>query len=182
MSRIYTKTGDKGETSLFTGARVAKHHPLILAYGTIDELNSWMGLIICQHTLGSLKDPLQRLQHELFDLGSDLAQPKSEKKDASTRINKTHTQWLEKEIDQATQKLPALSSFILPGGCSLSSMLHVARTVCRRAERHIALALETHDCNPESLIYVNRLSDWLFTMARLANFEQGHQDLQWKST
>ncbi|MEZ4704441.1 MAG: cob(I)yrinic acid a,c-diamide adenosyltransferase [Bdellovibrionota bacterium] len=181
MTKIYTKTGDQGQTALFTGERVEKHHPLILAYGTIDELNAFVGVALSHTSKFSKHAWLSRVQCELFDLGTDLALPESSTSSrTSERITTSHVQTLEQEIDEMTSALPELKHFILPGGSALSAHLHVARTVCRRAERWINQARLSHRFNPQTLIYANRLSDWLFVMARLANHEQNIEDLRWE--
>lgn len=182
MVKIYTKTGDAGQTSLFTGERVAKYHELILAYGTIDELNSIIGCVRAQRPSNEIDQALSRLQHHLFDLGTDLAMPESQSKgDFSARIQTSHTQTLEQEIDQFNESLPALKNFILPGGHPTAALLHQARCVCRRAETLIVQAMEKCSINPEALRYCNRLSDWLFVAARLANQQKNVQDTVWES-
>lgn len=177
--KIYTKTGDAGETSLFAGGRVAKDHARLHAYGTVDELNSILGLVLTSGLQDRLRMPLGRIQAELFTLGADLATPLEAQADWIKRLEPTLTQTLEAEIDEFTAQLPALQNFILPGGTPAAAFLHQARTVCRRAERWMVTLRD--DLNPETLRYVNRLSDWLFTAARLENQLAGVEDPVWKS-
>ncbi len=188
--KIYTRTGDEGTTSLFGGGRVPKDHPRIDAYGTVDETNSHVGmaraLLSEGAASGRLRDVLGRLQEELFILGADLATP-SDAKPVVPRIGAEHVQQIEADIDAFDEKLPALKHFILPGGTPAASALHVARTVCRRAER---LAVEAADpnarggsegsVNMQAAIYLNRLSDLLFVLARAANHEAGEREDTWR--
>jgi cob(I)alamin adenosyltransferase len=175
--KIYTKTGDGGETSLFAGGRVPKDDARLHAYGTIDELNAILGMAIAFGLQPSLVAPLQRVQMELFTLGADLATPLDAKADWLVRLDASHALQLEAEIDQWDTELPALQNFILPSGTPAATLLHQARTVCRRAERWMVTLKE--ELNPESLIYVNRLSDWLFTLARVENARAGVAETIW---
>lgn len=174
LNRIYTRTGDKGETALSNGVRVPKTHELVAAYGTTDELNSVVGLARL-YAGDEMAVMLDRIQNELFDLGADLATPLDTPGDYHLRMIASQTARLEREIDAMNKDLAPLRSFILPGGTALSAHLHMARTVARRAERAI-LAIEGA-INPETIRYTNRLSDWFFVAARVANSEQG--DVLW---
>ena len=179
--KIYTKQGDAGLTALFDGRRVSKDHLRIETYGTVDELNSVLGVAIagCGHE--ALRGLLIQLQHQLFVLGGDLATPADSKNAGKIqRITAEHVTFLEKQIDAATEQLPALRRFILPGGGATASQLHIARTVCRRAERRlVTLAGSGENVGGVAIIYVNRVSDLLFTLARLANRLDGVQDTEW---
>lgn len=178
--RIYTKTGDAGETSLFGGGRVPKHHERVAAYGTIDELNSVLGLAraACPSELGD--EWLEVAQNQLFHLGADLATPLDAKADWITRISEADIAWLESSIDRMSQELTPLANFILPGGTGAAAQLQVARAVCRRAERLIVGLSEREDLGPHALPYVNRLSDWLFTLARYENMKAGVSESKWR--
>lgn len=181
LNRIYTKTGDAGETALGDGARVAKHSVRVTAYGTVDELNATLGLARL-HAEGAMDDALARIQNDLFDLGADLCTPDIEN-DATTkyprlRIVPAQTQRLEAEIDVLNARLEPLRSFILPGGSALSAHLHLCRTVCRRAERHVVELAATEAINVEAVRYLNRLSDWFFVAGRIAN-DDGRGDVLW---
>lgn len=181
LNKIYTKTGDAGETALGNGARVAKHAMRVTAYGTADELNSFVGVARLQAD-GALDLRLMRIQNDLFDLGADLCRPDMEK-DAEAeypplRMVDTQVARLEAEIDEMNAVLEPLRSFILPGGSALAAHLHVCRTVARRAER-LSVELATMEAvNPAAVKYLNRLSDWFFVAARVAN-NNGHDDVLW---
>ena len=179
MTKIYTKTGDDGTTGLFGGCRVNKHHPVVETYGTVDELNSILGMVQSEPTETSIQKKLERIQNELFEIGADLSLPWKENHELVKRIGPVYTERLEKEIDDMTQILPALTQFILPGGSKASATLHFARTVCRRAERASQYAQESHGVNPEIIKYLNRLSDWLFCLARFANHTLNVKDTVW---
>jgi cob(I)alamin adenosyltransferase len=176
LSRIYTKSGDGGETGLGDGTRVAKDHPRIAACGDVDELNAVLGLAI-EAGAGGL---LRSIQNELFDLGADLCVPTTT--DAPTqnelRVQQAQVDRLEREIDRLNERLQPIQSFVLPGGSAAAAWLHLARTVCRRAERSIVTLGRTAAVNPVALIYLNRLSDLLFVMARIAN-DDGRGDVLW---
>lgn len=178
--RIYTKQGDEGKTALFDGTRVDKCDLRLETYGTLDELNSHLGAALALCTFSAMAEILQRLQHELFDAGSDLATPlDSPNSPKIRRIEATDYQRIEKWIDEVTAQLPPLKNFVLPGGTVLSAQLHICRTVCRRAERHL-VALKRHEnLGPAILIYLNRLSDFLFTLARWANVLAGVDEVFW---
>jgi len=178
--KIYTKQGDQGYTVLYDGQRVPKNHPRIEVCGHLDELNGMLGLAIvaCRHTV--LKDVLVRLQHQIFNLGSDVATPLGTMGAATIRrIDETHAAGLEREIDAATEALPPLKVFILPGGGATAAHLQVARAIARRAERALVTLTVTETLGPAPLIYLNRLSDLLFMLARLANKFDGIADVAW---
>jgi len=183
LTRIYTRGGDKGQTSLGSGARVAKHDRRVAAYGTVDEANAAIGCARL-HTAGELDAILTRVQNDLFDLGADLCRPGGPAEDAasktpSLRITAAQVERLEAEIDAANARLAPLTSFVLPGGSPAAAQLHLARTVVRRAERGITALAEHEAVNPEAVRYVNRLSDLLFVLARQANAE-GAADVLWQ--
>ena len=181
LNKIYTKTGDDGETALGNGARVAKHSMRVTAYGTTDELNSIVGLARL-HADGDLDGQLARIQNDLFDLGADLCRPDMEQ-DAEAeypplRIVASQVDRLESEIDAMNSGLEPLRSFILPGGSTLSAHLHQCRTVARRAERLTVELATMESVNPAAVKYLNRLSDWFFVAARVAN-DGGKADVLW---
>jgi cob(I)alamin adenosyltransferase len=181
LDKIYTRGGDKGQTSLGDGARVAKHDPRVDAYGTVDECNSILGLARL-HMAGDAEADamLGRIQNDLFDLGADLCTPERENpKWPPLRIVAQQTDRLEREIDAMNENIPPLQSFILPGGSAAAAWLHLARTVARRAERAMTRAAETTPVNPEAIKYINRLSDHLFVLARLVAKNEGG-DILWK--
>lgn len=181
LSKIYTKTGDTGETALGNGDRVAKHSLRVSAYGTVDETNATVGLAR-QHSVGDMDAALARISNDLFDLGADLCTPDREN-DATApyprlRMIAGQVDRLEAEIDAMNTKLTPLRSFILPGGSPLAAQMHLCRTVCRRAER-LTVDLAGHeDVNPEAVKYLNRLSDWFFVAGRIAN-NDGADDVLW---
>ena len=177
---MYTRGGDKGETSLYGASRVAKDSARVAAYGTVDELNSCIGIAIavCKHK--EIAKPLKLIQSELFTAGADLATELSAKGGARVpRIQKIDTQKLEEMVDELQGRLPRLKSFILPGGSQLSSSLHLARAVCRRAERSVVTLGRAEKINPEMVPYLNRLSTYLFNLARHANVLEGFEDEVW---
>lgn len=175
--RIYTRTGDDGTTALFSGGRVSKTHLRVEAYGTVDELNSVLGVVRAHQAHSD--HWLAQIQRQLFHLGADLATPLDAKSDWIVRIDSSAALWLEQIIDEMTAELPPLTSFILPGGTPAAAHLHVARTVCRRAER-LAVALASQDEIGAPIIpYLNRLSDGLFTMARWENLKAGVTEEMW---
>jgi len=184
--KIYTKTGDKGNTSLFGGDRVAKHHIRIDAYGTTDELNSWLGLIRDQDISQHYKNHLIKIQEHLFTLGSILATPKEKLflKNGKKRLNIRWIQmediaFLEQEIDLMDQTLEPMTHFVLPGGHIIVSYCHIARTICRRAERNVSHLNENEAVDPYVLQYLNRLSDYLFVLARKLSFELKANQILW---
>ena len=178
--KIYTKTGDAGDTALFGGQRVAKDALRIEAYGTVDELNAFLGLIVRHCTSPDIKSRLLRVQGELFQVGADLATPLDAKTSYITRLNAEPAQRLEAEIDEWEVLLPPLTSFILPGGSQPGAELHIARTVCRRAERRAVSLARTEALNDAIIIYLNRLSDWLFVLARTVNHRQNAPETPWR--
>lgn len=177
--KIYTKTGDHGSTSLFGGTRVDKDSARIDAYGNVDELNSLIGTILANNLTIDVSKKLIRVQNELFVLGSDLATPK-EVKVKVERVKKSFVNRLEKEIDNWEKQLPALRNFILPGGSNIGSGLHLARTVARRAERSIVNLSTEEKININALTYINRLSDWLFVLARVVNKLDKMKEIPWQ--
>lgn len=178
LTRIYTRGGDKGETSLGDGSRVAKHHGRVAAYGAVDEANATIGLAR-QHSAGAIDAMLGRIQNDLFDLGADLCTPEEESpKYPPLRVSKAQVERLEREIDAMNEKMKPLNSFILPGGSALAAYLHLARTVTRRAEREMTKLATEEGVNPAAIEYVNRLSDHLFVLSRHAN-EDGAKDVLW---
>jgi cob(I)alamin adenosyltransferase len=180
LDKIYTRGGDKGETSLGDGSRVAKHDPRVAAYGTVDECNSILGLARL-HMAGDAEADamLGRIQNDLFDLGADLCTPEAENpKWPPLRIVAEQTARLEREIDAMNDKIPPLQSFILPGGSAAAAWLHLARTVARRAERAMTLLAEAERVSPEAVKYINRLSDHLFVLGRRLN-DNGAKDVLW---
>ncbi|MCB2116716.1 MAG: cob(I)yrinic acid a,c-diamide adenosyltransferase [Rhodobacteraceae bacterium] len=181
LSKIYTKTGDRGETALVDGTRVAKFSLRVAAYGTVDETNAVIGLVRL-HASGETDAALARIQNDLFDLGADLGRPAMEN-DAEAgypvlRIIAAQVHRLEAEIDAMNAALSPLRSFVLPGGTPLSAHLHLARTVSRRAERLAVEVAAEESVNPEAIRYLNRLSDWFFVAARVAN-DGGAGDVLW---
>jgi cob(I)alamin adenosyltransferase len=184
LNRIYTRRGDRGETSLVGGQRVPKDDLRIECYGTVDELNSWLGLArvssLDQPALESLSAILLRVQHELFNLGSILATLPADVHPKQPRVTDAEITQLEREIDDMNEELPTLKSFVLPGGSRLNAELHAGRTVCRRAER-IAVALARQEPAPDQGIkYLNRLSDALFVWSRWANHRLGLSEVLWE--
>jgi cob(I)alamin adenosyltransferase len=181
LSKIYTRTGDKGETALGNGARVPKFASRVSAYGTVDETNATVGLAR-QHAMGDMDAALARISNDLFDLGADLCTPDMEK-DAELpysplRMIAGQVDRLEREIDVMNARLEPLRSFILPGGSALAAQLHLCRTVCRRAERLVVELAAQESVNPEAVKYLNRLSDWFFVAGRIAN-DDGRADVLW---
>jgi cob(I)alamin adenosyltransferase len=187
--KIYTKTGDAGETGLFAGPRVPKDDLRIEAYGTVDELNAVLGLARCQATSNSASEKmpedidtlLAAIQHSLFDLGAELATP-DPKARGTNFVTPKQVKTLEEAIDKFELKLPPLKTFILPGGAPGATWLHLARTVCRRAERRVVTLTqrEPEKLSPEILVYLNRLGDLLFVLARAVNQAAGQTDVPWE--
>ncbi|ABN75441.1 cob(I)yrinic acid a,c-diamide adenosyltransferase [Cereibacter sphaeroides] len=181
LSRIYTRTGDAGETALGNGARVAKHSPRVAAYGSVDETNATVGLARL-HAQGEMQEALARISNDLFDLGADLCRPEMERDHEADytplRIIAAQVNRLEREIDGMNARLEPLRSFILPGGSALAAQLHLCRTVSRRAERELVELATAESVNPEALRYLNRLSDWFFVAGRIAN-DDGRADVLW---
>ena len=181
ITKVYTRTGDQGTTGLGSGARVSKSSLRIESYGTVDELNACMGLCALHCNGDELAGWIQKIQNDLFDLGSDLCVPEDDKKKWNIPgIEKEHVDWLEKIIDHCQESLKPLEEFILPGGTPGAAHLHVARTVCRRAERILVDLMAEEDTGPWVLAYLNRLSDLLFVLARFQNLQEGVEDIYWK--
>lgn len=174
LSKIYTRTGDKGDTGLGDGSRVEKDSPRVEAYGCSDELNSIIGMVLAHNLPDEIRHCLVTIQHDLFDLGSELSMPGHE------LIPASYTERLEQQLDSFNADLPMLKEFILPSGGLATSTCHLARTVCRRTERRVVTLARIEKINPYIITYLNRLSDFLFVIARvLARFEHGKEVL-WK--
>jgi len=188
LNRIYTKGGDQGETALAGGQRVPKDAVRIEAYGTVDELNAFIGLacVTCHEDtaqagrLGKLTEILRRVQHELFNLGSQLSTLPKDLHPKQARITSAEIEQLEREIDAMNEELPTLRSFVLPGGTRLNAELHAARTICRRAERLTVALTRVEEAPPEAVKYLNRLSDALFVWSRWANHVLGVPEVLWQ--
>lgn len=178
--KIYTKTGDKGDTSLFGGQRVPKDALRIEAYGTIDELNSILGIVLAENSDRRVGDILTLVQKELFALGADLATPRSAASKIIKRFEPKDAYTLEKLIDGLESHIKPLKSFILPGGSAVAARIHFARTVCRRAERAVVRLSRNEDIGDGITVYLNRLSDLLFVLARYANHAAGIPEIKWK--
>jgi len=180
LSRIYTKTGDGGDTGLGDGTRVAKDHPRVEAYGQVDELNAVLGLLAAYAPDAPDAALLRVVQNDLFDVGADLCVPavEGEQPGACLRVTAAQAERLERAIDRLNDGLQPLRSFILPGGTPAAAWLHLARTVCRRAERAVVALARTDPVNPQVVIYLNRLSDYLFVVGRVAN-DGGTGDVLW---
>ncbi|HKQ30478.1 MAG TPA: cob(I)yrinic acid a,c-diamide adenosyltransferase [Burkholderiales bacterium] len=174
LSKIYTRTGDDGSTGLGDGTRVAKDSARVEAYGTVDELNSVLGVLLAHGVPPDIVAHLADVQNELFDLGGELCIP-----DRRT-MTQTPIDRLEKQLDRLNEQLSPLKEFILPGGSATAAYCHIARTVCRRAERRVIALARTKNVNPLAIAYLNRLSDYLFVLARHLNKSAGHADILWK--
>lgn len=188
MVKIYTRTGDKGETSLYTGHRIPKDDPIIEAMGSVDECNCAIGAALSflpnLHAFSAIRDQLTRIQHTLFDLGAALATPRTRAGKAKierTRFDEHGTILLEQWIDEMEGKLPILKTFILPGGHPAGAMLHLARSIARRAERSILPINQHTDVSDDVLIYINRLSDYLFVASRYVNHLNHSPETLWHS-
>jgi cob(I)alamin adenosyltransferase len=177
LSRIYTKTGDAGDTGLGDGSRVPKDHPRVTAYGSVDELNALLGIFMTQLAPGPTLDLIRCVQNDLFDVGADLCVPIADG-DKALRIRPEQAARLEQAIDGFNERLQPLKSFILPGGTAASAWCHLARTVCRRAERDVVTLAHAEKVNPQVIVYLNRLSDLLFVLARICN-NDGKDDVLW---
>ena len=183
--KLYTRTGDDGTTGLFSGARVLKDHPRIEAYGTVDELNAFVGLAMAACKADRPFDArllavFPQIQSLLFDLGADLATPESSANSARVaRIEESHVTELERLIDEVDGANPTLHAFVLPSGCELAARLHCARTICRRAERLVVALAQRETISSAAVRYLNRLSDLLFAMARQSNHQDGAGDVPW---
>jgi cob(I)alamin adenosyltransferase len=181
LSRIYTKSGDKGDTGLGDGTRVPKDHPRVAAYGSVDELNAVLGLLVSHHPQATEIELIRSIQNDLFDVGADLCLPQAadEKPGAHLRVRAEQAERLETAIDRLNANLNPLKSFILPGGQGAAAWCHLARTVCRRAERDVVTLAREETVNPQVVIYLNRLSDLLFVLARVYN-NNGRDDILWQ--
>ena len=181
--KIYTRTGDTGDTALFGGGRVAKHHVRVEAYGTVDELNAVVGWCAAQVAEPTIRERLQALQHDLFTLGAELATPparEGRRRPETPPLPIARIDEMEAWIDEADRELPPLRAFVLPGGVAGAAALHVARVVCRRAERAVVALSEAEPIAAGVIAYLNRLSDLLFTFARLENARAGVADVEWR--
>jgi cob(I)alamin adenosyltransferase len=180
LSRIYTKSGDGGDTGLGDGSRVPKDHPRVAAYGSVDELNAVLGLLLAQCPVLPEAELLRAAQNDLFDVGADLCvpQPADEAPGQKLRVRPEQATRLEAAIDRLNEPLAPLKSFILPGGSAAAAWCHLARTVCRRAERDVVALARGEAVNPQVIIYLNRLSDLLFVLARVCN-GNGQGDVLW---
>ncbi len=177
--KLYTRTGDDGSTGLYGGGRTTKDALRVEAYGTVDELNAHLGLAAAVCDDPTMSEDLARLQSRLFDLGADLCTPNDASVKRQVRITSRHVTELEGLIDRESEALPPLTSFVLPGGSELAARLHVARTVCRRAERLIVALARTEPVGEGVVAYINRVGDLLFAMARRANVLAGVEDVPW---
>ncbi len=179
LTRIYTRTGDTGDTGLGDGTRLPKDHPRIEAIGTVDELNAAIGLLLTHALPTPVREALTTVQHRLFDIGGELSLPGY--RPAFKAFPARHTSDLERFLDELNSRLPPLREFILPGGPPPAAACHLARTICRRAERRLVALQHTEEINPHILGYINRLSDLLFVLARSLTREQGRTETQWHS-
>jgi len=174
LTKIYTRTGDSGETGLGDGSRVAKNSLRVEAIGAVDELNSCVGMLLAETLGDDLRDALVGVQHDLFELGGELSIP------GHARIAPAHVARLEQLLDQYNADLPPLKDFILPGGSRTASLCHLARAVCRRAERRLVAAASSEQFGAYAIQYLNRLSDLLFVLSRVINRRDGHADALWR--
>ncbi len=176
--KIYTKTGDDGTTGLIGNKRIKKSNPRIASYGMVDELNASIGIVLSSKLGKDIRDLLTQIQNDLFVVGADLANPNL--KSTSNRVTSEMTTYLEKEIDRLEEKLSPITYFILPGGDLVASQIHLTRAICRRAETNMVNLSEVDDVNSQCLIYMNRLSDLLFVVARTINKRKKISDVAWK--
>ena len=174
LSKIYTKTGDDGTTGLGDGTRVAKDSARVAAYGTVDELNSSIGIVLAQEIPAPIREALTQIQHDLFDLGGELCIP------GMAMVHEADVERLEQTLDGFNADLPALKDFILPGGGMAAACCHLARTVCRRAEREVVTLSRSEAVRPEAVRYLNRLSDLLFVLSRVMARASGHGEVLWQ--
>jgi len=174
LSKIYTKTGDDGTTGLGDGTRVAKDSARVAAYGTVDELNSSIGIVLAQDIPAPIREALTQIQHDLFDLGGELCIP------GMAMVHETDVERLEQTLDGFNADLPPLKDFILPGGGMAAACCHLARTVCRRAEREVVTLARSETVRPEAVRYLNRLSDLLFVLSRVLARASGHGEVLWQ--
>lgn len=185
--KIYTRTGDKGKTSLFGGKRVSKASERVDTYGTVDELNSAIGVVVAEisnfkYPISNIKKELEKIQHDLFAIGAYFAAPGVQGSEFRVKSLEKRVDGFEKLIDELTKMLPELRNFILPGGGKAGSHLHLARTVCRRTERRIIALSKKESVDPGVIMYFNRLSDLLFTMARFVNHKEKKKEIIWSSS
>ena len=182
ITKVYTRTGDKGQTSIVGGIRVSKASERLEAYGTVDELSSHLGLLAAMLSEGEYHDMIIRVQNNLFNVCTNLATDQSQTPlYDSARLADGEIELLEKEVDRMMKLLPERQGFILPGGTPVAAQAHVCRTVCRRAERRIVALSEVAHISPETLQYVNRLSDYLFVLAKIINFNAGVSEIVWQN-
>ena len=174
LTRIYTRTGDEGTTGLGDGTRSTKESARIEAIGTVDELNSYIGILLTENLEIGVREKLENIQHDLFDLGGDLSIP------GRVSMSKMQVTYLEEKVDQYNSTLPALKEFILPSGTRAAALCHVSRTVCRRAERCVVRLSRTEPVAPFIIQYLNRLSDFLFVLCRILNHQQGVGEVLWQ--
>jgi cob(I)alamin adenosyltransferase len=174
LSKIYTRTGDDGTTGLGDGTRVKKDNPRIEAGGTVDELNSVLGVLLAEELPGDIRAALTDIQHELFELGGELSVP------GRAAMTENHVSRLEHRLDEWNRALPPLKEFVLPGGCPAAALCHLARAVCRRAERRVVGLGDKENINPIGVKYLNRLSDLLFVLTRYLNAKAGRADVLWE--
>lgn len=181
-SKLYTRGGDRGETSLFGGARVPKDDPRVDAYGQLDELSAALGMLIVALPADALRDQLQQVQNELFDLGAELATPPESRLEYRLPPGVEEADWrrLERLLDEYDAQVPPLRAFVLPGGHETAARAHLARTVCRRAERAVVRLAHEEEVRADVLTYLNRLSDFLFVCARLLNVRAGVPEVEWQ--
>lgn len=177
---IYTRTGDKGQTSFRNGQRISKSDLRVDVYGTVDELNSVIGVVLSsKYKTSSIERELIKIQNDLLEIGSILANPDPKYSIRNTKYFSKRVKEFEDFIDRMTKQMPVLKNFILPGGGKTGALLHFARTICRRAERNMVKLSEKEQINSEIIVYINRLSDLLFTMARYINYKEKYQDIIW---
>lgn len=176
--KIYTKSGDDGTTGIQNGERLSKSHPRIIAYGTIDEINSSIGIALSHNLDDDIKSILSKIQNELFIVGADLSNP--DLNDSKNRVTEKMTHFLENTIDKFEKELTPITKFILPGGNHIASILHLSRTISRRAESNIVILSKQEKINPQCQIYLNRLSDLLFVLARILNKRNNQSDIFWE--
>lgn len=177
--KIYTGFGDRGETSLWGGTTVPKSNPQVQAYGTLDELNSLLGLLSAKVRSEETVERLRRVQEQLFTFSAEIASDAKGRSRLEGKIGSAEINLLEKEMDAWNESLPALKNFILPGGSESAALAHLARTVCRRAERELVILEGDAALRPDCLVFINRLSDWLFLLARVLNVENNVDDVLW---
>ena len=176
ITKVTTKTGDDGTTGMADGSRLSKSSALISAIGEIDELNSWIGLLASSSSLSKEIELLRKIQNDLFDIGGCLAMR------SQIGLDEKKIEWLEEKVNEHNKELPSLDNFILPGGHKDSSKAQIIRAVCRRSERALVLASETESINVNCIIYINRLSDFLFVLARKINIDSGEEEILWEQT